>query len=136
MTTASDCCGKENSFSAFLANELFLMGDGFALRIGFLYHTFLRYLRTPRLICSKFHQKPLDMHERSSILVCMNKLSKDKRARVIAALVEGNSLRATAPNGGGSYQYGAEAVPRDRSRPVPSIRMSISGISPVRTSRR
>ena len=33
--------------------------------------------------------------DRSSIMVSMNKLTKDERVRVIAALVEGNSIRAT-----------------------------------------
>jgi IS1 family transposase len=37
----------------------------------------------------------LTMHKRSSILVSMNKLIKEKRNQVIAALVEGNSIRAT-----------------------------------------
>jgi len=34
--------------------------------------------------------------DRSSILVSMNKLSSEERARIVSALVEGNSLRATA----------------------------------------
>lgn len=35
------------------------------------------------------------MRHRSSIMVSMNLLTTDKRKRVIAALVEGNSVRAT-----------------------------------------
>jgi IS1 family transposase len=34
------------------------------------------------------------MHDRSSMLISMNQLSTEKRAQVVAALVEGNSLRA------------------------------------------
>lgn len=37
----------------------------------------------------------LTYHDRSSIMVNMNKLSTEKRAAVVAALVEGNSIRAT-----------------------------------------
>src|SRR4051812_11191859 len=37
----------------------------------------------------------LTMPNRSRIMVSMNRLSADKRAAVIAALVEGNSIRAT-----------------------------------------
>lgn len=37
----------------------------------------------------------LTMHELSSILVSMNKLTKEKRVAVLSALVEGNSIRAT-----------------------------------------
>src|SRR5687767_15888985 len=33
--------------------------------------------------------------DRSSILVSMNRLSTERRAQVVAALVEGNSIRAT-----------------------------------------
>src|SRR5712692_6143220 len=33
--------------------------------------------------------------ERSSILVSMNRLTKEERVRVVAALVEGNSIRST-----------------------------------------
>src|SRR5690349_25110927 len=35
------------------------------------------------------------MHNRSSILVSMNRLPKAKQVQVVAALVEGNSIRAT-----------------------------------------
>lgn len=35
------------------------------------------------------------MHDRSSILINMNRLNTDQRCRVIACLVEGNSIRAT-----------------------------------------
>src|SRR2546423_9640561 len=35
------------------------------------------------------------MHDRSGIIVSMNKLSTEKRAAIIGALVEGNSIRAT-----------------------------------------
>lgn len=38
---------------------------------------------------------PWTMPERSSITVSMNRWSTEKRARIIAALVEGNSIRAT-----------------------------------------
>src|SRR5437762_12540915 len=38
---------------------------------------------------------PLTMPKRSRIMVSMNRLSPQKRAAVIAALVEGNSIRAT-----------------------------------------
>src|SRR5438128_2454117 len=37
----------------------------------------------------------LTMHTRSSIMVNMNRLSKQERARVISCLVEGNSIRST-----------------------------------------
>jgi len=40
-------------------------------------------------------EKELDMLERSSYIIGMNQLSKEKRSRVVAALVEGNSIRAT-----------------------------------------
>lgn len=36
------------------------------------------------------------MLNRSSIMVSMNRLTTDHRARIVAALVEGNSIRATA----------------------------------------
>lgn len=36
------------------------------------------------------------MLDRSSIMISMNKISKDKRAQIIRALVEGNSLRSTS----------------------------------------
>src|SRR5687768_6433586 len=39
--------------------------------------------------------KPLTMPYRSSIMVNMNRLSRERRTRVIAALVGGNSIRAT-----------------------------------------
>src|SRR5437763_1580765 len=35
------------------------------------------------------------MHERSSIMVSMNRLSRERRAQILRALVEGNSIRAT-----------------------------------------
>src|SRR5881398_843072 len=35
------------------------------------------------------------MRERSSIMVSMNRLTTERRAQVIGALVEGNSIRAT-----------------------------------------
>lgn len=38
----------------------------------------------------------LDKHERSSIMVSMNKLSNKERAQIISCLVEGNSIRGTA----------------------------------------
>src|SRR5271169_878505 len=38
---------------------------------------------------------PLTMHSRASIIVDMNKLSTQRRAQIIACLVEGNSVRAT-----------------------------------------
>ena len=38
---------------------------------------------------------PLTVPNRSSIIVTMNKLSPERRAQVISALVEGNSIRAT-----------------------------------------
>src|SRR5947209_5778228 len=37
----------------------------------------------------------LTIHVRSSIMVSMNKLPLERRAQVIAALVEGNSIRST-----------------------------------------
>jgi hypothetical protein len=37
----------------------------------------------------------LTVLDRSSIMVSMNKLTKEDRVRVISALVEGNSIRAT-----------------------------------------
>lgn len=37
----------------------------------------------------------LDMLERSSYIMSMNTLSKERRAQVVAALVEGNSIRST-----------------------------------------
>ena len=40
-------------------------------------------------------EKELDMLERSRYIIRMNQLSKEKRSRVVAALVEGNSIRAT-----------------------------------------
>src|SRR5438309_2307575 len=44
---------------------------------------------------SKLTETLLTLIERSSIMVIMNKLSADRRAKVISALVEGNSIRAT-----------------------------------------
>jgi hypothetical protein len=35
------------------------------------------------------------MHDRSSIMVSMNRLSTKQRARIVACLVEGNSIRST-----------------------------------------
>jgi IS1 family transposase len=35
------------------------------------------------------------MHYRSSIIICMNRLSNERRAQVIGALIEGNSIRST-----------------------------------------
>jgi hypothetical protein len=35
------------------------------------------------------------MRDRSSYIIGMNRLSKEQRARVVAALVEGNSIRST-----------------------------------------
>jgi hypothetical protein len=35
------------------------------------------------------------MHERSSYIYVMNKLNSDKQKAILAALVEGNSVRAT-----------------------------------------
>src|SRR5947209_3359431 len=40
-------------------------------------------------------RKSLTMRKRSSIMVSMNKLSRQERARIIGCLVEGNSIRAT-----------------------------------------
>ncbi len=37
----------------------------------------------------------MTMLDRSSIMVCMNKLTTSKRVQVVAALVEGNSIRST-----------------------------------------
>src|SRR6202142_2173248 len=39
-------------------------------------------------------QRPIDKLKRSSILKLMNQLTTDERSRVVAALVEGNSLRS------------------------------------------
>ena len=39
--------------------------------------------------------KTIDMLERSSYIISMNTLSKERRAQVAAALVEGNSIRST-----------------------------------------
>ena len=44
---------------------------------------------------SEFENFLLTMHDRSSIKVSMNQLTNEKRVRVIAALVEGNSIRST-----------------------------------------
>ena len=41
------------------------------------------------------HNFLLDMLERSSYVISMNRLSKERQARVVAALVEGNSVRST-----------------------------------------
>lgn len=47
--------------------------------------------RSPRAI----RTSGLNMLELSGILLSMNKLSTEERVRVVAALVEGNSIRAT-----------------------------------------
>lgn len=40
--------------------------------------------------------KHLTIHERSSIIVSMNQLTKEKRIQILTALVEGSSMRATS----------------------------------------
>jgi hypothetical protein len=42
------------------------------------------------------------MPDRSGIMVSMNKLSSEKRAAIVASLVEGNSIRATCRMTGAS----------------------------------
>lgn len=50
-------------------------------------------------LCARNKQKtlkqPLTLLDRISIMVSMNQLTKEKRVRVLAALVEGNSIRST-----------------------------------------
>jgi IS1 family transposase len=51
--------------------------------------------RMPRNQTDFLQDDPLTMHDRSSIIVSMNRLDDTKRAQIVAFLVQGNSIRST-----------------------------------------